>query len=465
MQLEVKSRRTIMIISQKSKNFNIGVLKKTKVTASSGLLLILKFAEEIGLIDELERRFFHLKKRDRGYSTSQIFLSILGMFIKGGDRLSDINILSSDPGLLDIFHLDKFPNANTLGIYGRKFSQRDILNLAELVMRLSSNIIKQRKLEEVVIDIDSTLIASDVKIALKSYEGIIGFNPLMGIIKSGKSLSMAGFSIFRFGNAAPQSNNLSLLTKMVKYLRYNNPGLKLIVRIDSAGYNHRVMRYCDDEGIEFVIAGDKYDIVLQTILRIKEDSWEKLKKFKKRYKEQEGKRKEIEEEVSEGIHFVGPEKQGSAYRFVVVRKKNNQLALFPEYEYTYRIYFTNNDRDKHELVNLYRERGDAENVIKEEKEGFGLDNILSEDFLANAAFFQLQLLSYNLVQYFKYANLEKSWWNLRIKQLRFRLINIVGVVVNHSRKTILRLHQNYKYRQLAIKIQNLIFIKRVQLLI
>ena len=104
-------------------------------------------------------------------------------------------------------------------------------------------------------------------------------------------------------------------------------------------------------------------------------------------------------------------------------------------------------------------------MIKEEKEGFGVENILSEDFLANAVIFQLQLLAYNLVQYFKYANLEKTWWNLRIKQLRFRLINIVGVVSNHSRNTILQLPQDYKYRQLFIKLLNRIYVKRVVLLI
>jgi len=40
------------------------------------------------------------------------------------------------------------------------------------------------------------------------------------------------------------------------------------------------------------------------------------------------------EEVGEAIHFVGPEKQGAAYRLIVVRKRNNQRALFPEFEYT-----------------------------------------------------------------------------------------------------------------------------------
>ncbi len=38
----------------------------------------------------------------------------------------------------------------------------------------------------------------------------------------------------------------------------------------------------------------------------------------------------IEEEVAESVHFMGPEKGGKAYRFVVLRRKNNQLALFPD---------------------------------------------------------------------------------------------------------------------------------------
>jgi len=264
---------------------------------------------------------------------------------------------------------------------------------------------------------------------------------------------MAGFSLFRHGNASPSANNLSLLRKISKYLKKNNPEVQLFVRIDSAGYNHRIMRYCDTEGHEFVIAGDKYEIVLDTIAAIDEGKWEKLRGSA------------LEEEVAESVHFVGPEKGGKVYRFVVLRRKNNQLALFPEFQYSYRVYFTNTDWDKHEVVHFYRKRGDAENVIKEEKEGFAVENILAEDFMANAAIFQIQLLAYNLVQYFKYTNLKRSWWNLRIKQLRFRLINIAGVVVNHARRTILRISANYKYMKTFHEIYHLLCIKRIELLI
>ena len=445
------------MLQQRVKNFNLGLLKKTKVTASSGLILIMSFAKEIGLIDELEKKFSHLKKRKRGYCVSEKVLSFLQMLIKGGGRLNDIDILSSDPGLLDILGMDKFPRANTIGDLAKRFTRRDIDNLAEIVMKLSSNTIRQKGLKEIVIDIDSSLIPSEVEIAEKSYEGFRGFNPLMGIIK-GKELSMAGFSLFRPGNASPAANNLSLLRKISKYLEKNNPGVKVNVRMDSAGYNHRIMRYCDNGEYGFVIGGDKYEIVRDTIAAIAEEKWEKLKQRNKRSPA-------IAEEVAESVHFVGPEKGGKVYRFVVIRRKGKQLPLFPQFQYTYRVYFTNTDWDKHKIVHFYRQRGDAENVIKEEKEGFAVENILSEDFLANAAIFQIQLLAYNLVQYFKYTNLKKSWWNLRIKQLRFRLINIAGVVVNHARKTILRISVNYKYMKTFQRIYHHLCIKRIELLI
>ena len=169
------------------------------------------------------------------------------------------------------------------------------------------------------------------------------------------------------------------------------------------------------------------------------------------------------EEVAEGVHFVGPEREGAAYRFVVVRRVKEQLALFPEFDYSYRLYFTNTEWSKHGVVHFYRGRGDAENVIKEEKEGYGVENILSEDFMANAALFQMQLLAYNLVQYFKYTHLKRSWWSLRIKQLRYRLINIAGVVFNHARSTVLRLSLHYKYIETFRQIYHLLCVRRVEL--
>lgn len=155
------------------------------------------------------------------------------------------------------------------------------------------------------------------------------------------------------------------------------------------------MGYCDAKGVGFVIGGRVSEAIFQIIQGI--EHWEKLRGGREN------------EQLGEGLHFIGSEKEGVLYRLIVVRKRNQQRALFPEFEYTYRLSFTNTDWSPHKVVRFYRKRGDAENVIRELKEGFAADHILLEEFLINAVFFQLQLLAYNLVEVFKYAHLDRSW--------------------------------------------------------
>jgi len=87
------------MIRQNIQNFKLGSLHRTKATASSGLALLMTFAKDIGLGKQLDQSFSHLKLRRQWYSVSAKVLSFLQMVIKGGDRLSDIDVLRADQGL------------------------------------------------------------------------------------------------------------------------------------------------------------------------------------------------------------------------------------------------------------------------------------------------------------------------------------------------------------------------------
>jgi hypothetical protein len=430
--LQVNLLKEGFMIRQNLQNFKLGTLHKTKVIGSSGLALLMSFAKDIGLDKRLDSLFSHFKERRRGYSISAKVLVFLQMIIKGGDRLNDVDTLRSDPGLLSLLRMESVPRPNTLSDLAYKFGQRDIHRLAEIGMELGVHALVRRKPKRVILDIDSTLIQSDMEMASSTYEGFRGFNPLLGMIRGG-GLSLVGFSLFRPGNEAPQEHNLSLVRKNIHYLKAHLTGCAISFRSDAAGYNHHLMRFCDEEQISFVIAGRDSEAIPPLIKSI--ETWTPLRGSR-------GK-----EEVGETLHFIGPEKTGGVYRLVVVRRRNDQEALFPEFEYSYRLYVTNTAWSPSRVVRFYRKRGDAENVIRELKEGYGLDHILAEEFLAASVFFQLQLLAYNLVQVFKAEYLAKSWWTFRIKQLRFRLINIAALVVRHARKTILRLPAHYKHRE------------------
>ena len=436
------------MIRQNLQNFKLGTLHKTKVIGSSGLALLMTFAKDIGLDKQLDRMFGHLKERRRGYSISAKILTFLQMILKGGDRLNDVDLLRADPGLLALMRMERVPRPNTLADLAHKFQRKDVHGLADIGMRLGLKALAQRKPKRLILDIDSTLIASDMKIAAKTYEGFRGFNPLLGMIRGG-GLNLVGFSLFRQGNEAPQEHNLSLVRKNIRYLKSHLPGSRISFRSDAAGYNHLLMRYCDEEKVDFVIAGRDTEAIPPLIERITD--WTKLRGSR-------GK-----EELGETLHFIGPEKKGAVYRLIIVRRKNDQRALFAEFEYSYRIYVTNTTWSPTQVVRFYRKRGDAENVIRELKEGYGIDHILAEEFLAASVFFQLQLLAYNLVQVFKVEYLDRSWWTFRIKRLRFRLINIAGVLVRHARKTILRLPVHYRYSETFRKVYEKLNVRLVEL--
>jgi hypothetical protein len=72
----------------------------------------------------------------------------------------------------------------------------------------------------------------------------------------------------------------------------------------------------------------------------------------------------------------------------------------------------------------------------------------SQKFGANAAWFRLNALLYNLLSAFKRVALPEELHTARPKRLRFVLLNSVGKVVRHARETVLRLVGEAR-RQLA----------------
>jgi hypothetical protein len=70
----------------------------------------------------------------------------------------------------------------------------------------------------------------------------------------------------------------------------------------------------------------------------------------------------------------------------------------------------------------------------------------SQIFAANAAWFRLNVLLYNLLAAFKRVALPPELHRARPKRLRFVLLNTIGKVVRHARETLLRLTGEHRRR-------------------
>ena len=70
-------------------------------------------------------------------------------------------------------------------------------------------------------------------------------------------------------------------------------------------------------------------------------------------------------------------------------------------QYRYSVFVTNLDLPAQQVWNLYLDRADAENRIKELKYDFGADNFCLSHFFATEAAFRFIMVAYNLISLFR----------------------------------------------------------------
>ncbi|WP_338043354.1 transposase, partial [Lacticaseibacillus manihotivorans] len=93
------------------------------------------------------------------------------------------------------------------------------------------------------------------------------------------------------------------------------------------------------------------------------------------------------------------------------------------------------------LFKTYRQRGNAENQIKELKCGFGFDKTDSSTFARNTARALITGIAYNLVQLFKQLFVSEDRRST-ISSLRFSLFHIAGRITWHARRVVIHLASN-----------------------
>jgi len=252
-----------------------------------------------------------------------------------------------------------------------------------------------------------------------TYKGMAGYQPQLGYLaEDGICLTHE----FRQGNVPAQSGALGFL----KRSRRLCPRIKR-VRSDSAFYQAKVINWCEEHSIGFTITADQ-DIAVKEVIRTVRD-WEPLW-------DEEG--RPTDREVGTAVHLMRGVRE--PFRLVVQRWRDPQLKLFEPNGYRHYVIATNRDElSAAEVVGFHNKRGQVENSIKELKLGFGMEQMTSGEFRANALWFALGVLASNLAQAMKLLFLDPEWKPKTIGTLRWQLIETAGRLVRHGRQLILRL--------------------------
>ena len=146
-------------------------------------------------------------------------------------------------------------------------------------------------------------------------------------------------------------------------------------------------------------------------------------------------------EITETVHCMNETER--AFRLVVKRWVPKQGELFERGgSYFYHAVATNwleEEKKTQEVLDWHNQRGQAENFNKEVKIGFGMERMPCGQTYANAVFFRIGVMAYNLFIGFKRLSCPESWMKQTIATFRWKMAQVAGRIVKHAGEGVLKL--------------------------
>lgn len=405
-----------------------------RLTRRSGLVLIDRFGKKIRLGEQVDT-LFPAPGSNRGFAASTFVSALMEMMIDGGMHLDDIRLFEEDRAYKEMTGRTQYPTSDAIGDWLRRHGEAG----AEVIGEISDELVRKMTFEnDLVLDIDTTIIVSEKGDAERSYKGMRGYNPLLGACpKIGLFLTPR----FQQGNISPQTDLVSYLIACQKAL----PNRITTIRIDSAGYNHFVINHCMENHLLFTITGDHDSAVMEKINTLPAASW------KQGFKEDGIAAKY---QIAETIHTMNQTRE--AFRLVIKRtERRSQLDLFEDYSYW--IIATNipqTKMDAQKIIDHHEDRGRMEKMIGELKTHLHLDHLPCGQFSANSLYFSVGVLAYNTVVLLKRQYFGIAWQRKTIESLRYYLLNVPAHLVKHSRYLIARMALRYDLFEILNDVYN-----------
>jgi hypothetical protein len=348
-------------------------------------------------------------------------------FIAGADCLQDMETLGKDPAFVEASggHVNC---ANAYSYYLKSFEawQPRKLNelLAETSLKLRRKLFKDNT--DFILDIDST---SHQQYGEKM-EGV-GFN-FAGIkcLDSLQAFDQFGFQYWmetREGGTFSSNGGANVVERVFKNVPRN---MHRYCRADSAFCNFEMFNMLCDRNVNFVMPmrSNMSDPILSQV-----KDWKDCKKVIFR----DGRNCQI----GSTLYYKLPGKQ--ALRVVFIRAKQDKKDMFGCALYDYHAFVTNmgvHQKSDEETIKFYQKRGNAENFIRELKNGFDIHSFPMKRLQANKVYGLIAAMAYNLMRFVSWSlNKNRARFS---KFLRFKLVYVACQVVRKARQTVLKFNQD-----------------------
>ena len=433
--------------------------RPASLTSYAGLPLFVETARALGLPALIERCLGAWFQGTR-YRAVDLAMAILAAIAAGAKSPADVAAMAQDKGLHVLLGVKYWPSESAILRFLYVFHElpgwsggereRAVVPAESGPLRALYRIqhglieaLQDRERQRIAtLDIDATIIESDKRDALPHYDGGTGYQPCITLWTE---MGVVIRDHFRDGNVPAGMAPLAQIKRAVRALPRTVE--RVFLRSDSALYSPKALVWMDRRGITFAITADMSVPLRALIARLPESAWTRLRK-----PNPFGGLVPTDLEIAE-VEFTPDRscrsKRDRPFRFIVVRRVEDQTQLFARSGHTHDeqgrrwhlALVTNHwDGSLETVWNWSRERcGTVERTHDEMKNDLAAGVMPCGRFQANAAWFRLNVIAYNILSAMKLVALPVQMRSWRPATLRFRLLNLAGRVVHHARGLLLKL--------------------------
>jgi hypothetical protein len=411
--------------------------RDSNLTHFGGMVLVQRFCQKIRLRWRLQRDV-PLNVRQGLYWPADLFLALLYAVVAGLRRINKTEILQYNGTFLNLLGLDCFPDQSTLRRFLKALSPTAIRQLVRLHDRLRRQLfLLPQTPSSLIFDLDSVVIT----VYGKQQGARVGYNPKKKGRRSYHPLLCFEATRHEFWHGSLRPGNTSANTGVVHFMRRclaklpaGWPRSRIRVRADSGFFGNKFISSLEELGCEYVIVAKMTSTLRRTVL---------ARRFQK-----EG----------HGLEFADFDYQCQGWkeprRFVAVRRllptdkeEEAQLSLFKDRRYAYQAMVTNLRLEPFRLWRFYVQRATIEQNIRELLYDYPLGKIPTDDWVANVAFFQLLLLTFDVMHWFKRLCLPPEYLTTTLESVRTDFLVLPAKLVRRGHRNILQLPEHYHHRQ------------------
>ena len=398
------------------------------LTAHGGLALLAEFNHGLGVCGLVDR-YLPGPGSNRGYAPSVFVDRLMLMLQAGGRSLEDLRELTREAGLLRLLGREVIPDPDTVGDWLRRMGdpQTGHAGLAgpgQVRDALTARLLRRDGHETYTLDADATLVVGEKRDAQWSYKGVRGYMPMLGFLFE---TPLCLVDEFREGHVSPGAGQL----EFYRQCRTRMPLGKRLARYraDSASYQAALINELETDQVRWAITADQDVAVKAVIAGLPPAAWQEPEKG-------------CGYQVAEAVHTMNATQ--AAFRLSITREARPQDDLFEQATgpYAYHVVASNwpaEEKTAHEVLRWHNPRGQAENFNKELKNGLGLEQLPCGESWANAVFFRIGVLAYNVFIGFKRLACPAAWASQTIATVRWKLVQVAGRILRHAGQVVLRL--------------------------